>query len=87
MTVGHLLNTISSRELTEWVAYESEYGQLGDSVYDRELLRQIHVQIQALTHFTGAINTGKGESNPVPEPKMLPLPNEWKKIEDDEDEE
>lgn len=77
------LARISSWELSEWEAYEREYGPINDRWRD-DILALVHEQLQQLNRLTGAAHfTGKGHRNPVPEPRKVPRP--WR-IHDDDDE-
>jgi hypothetical protein len=69
------LTRISSRELSEWEAYEREYGPINDRWRD-DVLALVHEQLQQLNRLTGAAHfTSKNHrKNPVPEPKKIPRP-------------
>lgn len=84
MPVGELLRRIDSHELTEWMAFEREYGSLGPS-YEREMLRQIQYMQQSQLYAFGSANTEEGKQNPIPEPKILPGPDEFLVPEESED--
>lgn len=85
MTVAELLARTSSRELSEWAAYERHAGPLGSSWRD-EALAAIHEELQKLQYLIGAVNTEKNKENPVPEPKRYPRPNDWQDPDDTEEE-
>jgi hypothetical protein len=89
MTVEEMLHRISSKELTEWRAYELANGPLGHQ-YSDDLLAHIHEAIQANTYVEGM----QYDPNPAPEPKRIPRPHEamqrqvsygFDGLEDDED--
>jgi len=72
MPVRVLLQTMSSRELSEWRAYERFYGPV-DRSYDSEMLAQIHELLQVLIQVTVRVNGGEGwEPKPVPRPWWTP---------------
>lgn len=73
MSVRQLLRSMDSLEVSEWQAYERAFGPLG-TTYSDDMLAHIHEQLQLLTHVLGAVNTPKGEENPVPAPKDVPRP-------------
>jgi hypothetical protein len=77
---------ISSWELSEWEAYEREYGPV-NNLFQSEVLAQIHELIQQLNRITGAAHfTNKTHrKNPVPEPKKVPRPWIHEEQEDPED--
>lgn len=83
MPVGELLQRTTSRELTEWAAYEKEQGALGPT-YERELLRQIHYQQQMFLFQWGASKVEQGKQSPFPEPILLPGPTEFDEEEEEE---
>lgn len=62
---------MSSRELTEWAAYEQYAGPLGQN-YANEALAGIHELLQTTNKLLGA----KMKNNPVPDPKPYPRPHE-----------
>lgn len=66
-----MLAHISSRELTEWAAYEQYSGPLGQN-YANEVLAGIHELTQTTNKLLGA----KMKSNPVPDPRPYPRPHE-----------
>lgn len=68
MTVEEMLYRVSSRELSEWMAYEQAFGPIGPR-YDSELLAGIHEQMQFANKMTG------GEE--YPEPRKVPRPTEF----------
>lgn len=83
-----MLSRISSRELSEWEAYERYAGPLGQA-YGDEVLAAIHEQMQRLNRLQGAAHftDRKHKKNPVPEPKAYPRPYEiYKTDHDDPDE-
>lgn len=71
------MGRISSRELTEWMAFEREEGPIGPRWRD-EMLAAIHEQLQRLSHLQGAAHftDKKHRKNPVPSPKHYPRPHE-----------
>lgn len=71
MTVGQLLASIDSRELTEWMAFEQAYGPVDDG-YANDTLAAIHEQLQSIAVMVGA----QLEDNPAPEPRHYPRPVE-----------
>lgn len=85
MPVGELLRRITAKELTEWQAYEREFGMLGTQ-WDREVLREIHYVLQCGNYQFAASNTDKGKKPGYPEPKHLPAANEFLKPQDEEGE-
>lgn len=72
-----MLARISSRELSEWEAYERYAGPLG-TAYGDEVMAALHEQIQRLNRLQGAAHfTDRNhKKNPVPEPKAYPRPYE-----------
>jgi hypothetical protein len=81
------MERISSRELTEWMAYEIEEGPLGPRWQD-ETMAAIHEQLQRLNHIQGAAHftDRKHKKNPVPSPKHYTRPYEiFEKSGDDRD--
>jgi hypothetical protein len=86
MTVAGLLAAVSSRELSEWEAYERHAGPL-DTVWQDEVMAGIHEQLQQLNRLQGAAHftDKKHTKNPAPEPKHYPRPREL--YERDEDQE
>ena len=62
MTVGELLARMSSRELTEWAAYETVHGPLGP--------RRDDFLAALVAHTIAAVNSEKGKSPDLA--KMLP---------------
>lgn len=84
MPVGEMLRRTSSKELTEWQAYEKEYGILGPS-YDREMLRLIHFQQQQFLFQWGASKVEQGKQPPFPEPKLVPGPADFEYEDEDEE--
>lgn len=73
MTVDELLRKISSRELTEWAAFERINGPLG-SQYGDDMLANIHEQLQAVQYIVGKM--AAGEDSIVPLPHRMPRPSE-----------
>lgn len=71
MTVAQLLSCISSRELTEWQAYEQATGPLG-SRYSDDVLAAIHEQLQISNRMYGE----QFEENMVPIPKAVLRPDQ-----------
>lgn len=71
-------------ELSEWEAYEREYGPVNDRWRD-EVLAQLHELTQQQMRLLGAAHftDKKHRKNPVPEPKRVPRP--WVIHEDDEE--
>lgn len=73
MPVSVMLRTLSSRELTEWRAYEKKNGPLDDSWRDEaqgtllDLLRVL-LYIQSQAHF-GQDSKGKPVQGPIEMPK------------------
>lgn len=74
-TVTELLSGITAYELTEWEAYERAFGPLGPQ-YSDNALAEIHEELQKICYVLGAVNTGKDQENPVPEPRPVPRPHE-----------
>jgi hypothetical protein len=66
-SVNEMLNSMSSTELTEWIAYERVAGPLGDS-YTHEVLASIQEHLQML------LKVQTGEDGP--DPKPIPRPHE-----------
>lgn len=85
-----MMASMSAREYKEWEAYERATGPI-DSMYDREILAQIHEVIQVNNQLTGASITKKGKKNPagkfrkVRRPDEIFLPEGWEEEEPDED--
>lgn len=79
MPVGEMLMRISARELTEWMAYEEEFGAL-DQQWDRNVLASIQELLQQSNHLFVGSNTPEGKPNNYPEPKPIPRP--WNEVED-----
>lgn len=82
-----LLERITSRELTEWEAYERFAGPIGSGWQD-EVMAGIHEQLQRLNRIQGAAHftDKKHRKNPVPEPKDYPRPYEiYKSLRGDND--
>jgi hypothetical protein len=69
MTVAELLDRMTSREISEWQAYEQATGPLGHA-YMEEALASIHEQLQMLNRLTGA----QFEDNPAPNVQQWPRP-------------
>ncbi len=71
------MERISSRELSEWMAFEREDGPIGTRWRD-EATAATHEQIQRLNHLQGAAHftDRKHKKNPVPSPKHYPRPHE-----------
>lgn len=67
-----MLERMSSRELSEWQAYEKATGPLRG--YDEDMLAAIHEQLQILNHVTGAANAG--DDNPIPAPTKVLRPHQ-----------
>lgn len=76
-TVEELLGSVSSRELTEWYAYELVYGPIGDGWRD-EAIAAMQEQLQLLNHlFSQANFTDKHHrKGPVPKPERYPRPED-----------
>jgi len=72
-----MLEHVDSQELTEWRAYEIEYGPL-DNTWRDEALAAIHEQIQKTNFFLGAAHfTDKTHrTNPAGEQQRYPRPHE-----------
>ena len=67
LTVGELLARISSHELTEWAAYEREFGPLGPERGD--------IQAALVAHTTAVmLGNGKGKR-----PKLTDFVLRWKR--------
>jgi hypothetical protein len=62
--VDRMMASMSAREYKEWEAYERATGPL-DSMYEREMLSQLHELIQFNNLLTGASVTKKGGKNPA----------------------
>jgi hypothetical protein len=74
MPVEEVLTRTSSRELTEWIAYERLYGPVGNEWRD-ELQASIHELLQFANHLKGASMTSeKQRKNQVPKVKLYPRP-------------
>lgn len=74
-----MLDGMSSRMFSEWVAYERENGPIGSQWRD-ELLAQMHELQQHFNHMFGAANfAGKGKKNPVPKAERYPRSHEMYK--------
>lgn len=86
MTVEEMLHRMSSRELSEWKAYEHKNGLLGPR-WEQEMLREIHYQQQVALHTMVGMKIKSGATNPVPDPERLPAPNEFVKPPDEDGEE
>ncbi|MFE7797057.1 hypothetical protein [Nocardia sp. NPDC057440] len=71
MTVEEMLHRVSSRELTEWIAYEQKNGPLGHQ-YSDDVLASILEALHTNTFVAGL----QYDPNPVPEPKRVPRPPE-----------
>lgn len=85
--MGEMLERMSSRELTEWAAYERVAGPVGP-LYEQSLLREIHYMQQQQLHAFGSANTDKGKQNPIPKPEHLPAIHEWMdELENEDDDE
>lgn len=88
MPVDEVLARHTSRELAEWAAYERYAGPI-DRSYDREVLANIHEQLQYLNRLTGAAHftDKKNKNNPAPEPERYPRPSElYQRASEKEDE-
>ncbi|MGW2206752.1 hypothetical protein [Streptomyces sp. NPDC001774] len=70
-----MLAQLSSREITEWQAYEQYAGPLGGG-YEGEMLAQVNELLQAANYLFQMANSGKGAQKP-PEPKRVARPGEW----------
>jgi hypothetical protein len=72
-----MLGQITSRQLTEWAAYEKVSGPL-DRRYDQEALANIQEQLQYANYLLGAAHfTDKDNpDNPVPEPVRFARPED-----------
>lgn len=62
--VDRMMASMTAREYKEWEAYERATGPL-DSMYERELLAEIHELIQVNNLLTGASLTKRGKKNPA----------------------
>lgn len=71
MTVGELLERISSSEITGWIAFERAYGPLG-TAYQSEMLALIQEELQGLKWVMG-----KSFGNDMPKPRHAPRPREF----------
>lgn len=76
MPVRELLSRIDSRELTEWVAYEEEFGPVG-SRYSDEVLAQLKDLLHHYAYYAVGANVPTGKKNPIPEPTPTVRPSEW----------
>lgn len=76
MPVRELLSRIDSRELTEWVAYEEEFGPVG-SKYGDEILAQLKDLLHNYAYHSIGMNVPAGKKNPIPEPTSTVRPSEW----------
>lgn len=83
-----MLEQITSRQLTEWQAYEMVAGAV-DERYDSNVLADIHEQLQQLNHLIGAayFTEDDPEDNPIRKPSRYPRPDEMYQPEDDDEEE
>jgi hypothetical protein len=72
-----MLDEMSSREYTEWLAFERMNGPIGDTWRD-EVLAGIHELIQYQNHMFGQANftDKKHPRNPVPKPERYVRPHE-----------
>lgn len=72
-----MLARMTSRQLSEWMAFEKADGPIGGQ-YEQEVLASIHEQLQAIAHLLGAAHFTDKEhpDNPVPEPIRYPRPDE-----------
>jgi len=85
MSVRELLATHTSRELSEWVAYDNVYGFGDHKLYD--VLAGIHEQIQVLNYMFGQANFANEEhENPIPKPERLARGGELPPQEEDDEE-
>jgi hypothetical protein len=67
---------MTSREISQWVAYEQVAGPLG-SRYSDDMLAAIHEQLQRLTQLTGALFVvWGGGDNPAADPEKVKRPHE-----------
>jgi hypothetical protein len=76
MPVREMLSRIDSRELTEWVAYEEEFGPVG-SRYSDEILAQLKDLLHQYAYQSVGANVPSGKKNPIPEPEATVRPHEW----------
>lgn len=86
MSVRELLATHTSRELSEWQAFDSVYGFGDEHVHDA--LADIHEQLQFLNHLMGAAHftpENSPEDNPVPSPTRYPRGREALQRSDEEE--
>lgn len=76
MPVGVMLRSMSSKELSQWAAFEKLSGPLGQH-YSDEMLASLHEQGQMTNYLLGAIYASWTEqSNPVAPPEALTRPNQ-----------
>lgn len=84
MSVQELLATHTSKQLSEWAAFDEVYGFGDHKLYD--VLAAIHEQIQLTNHLLGAAHfTDEDTENPIPAPDRLPRGGERKPVGDDEE--
>lgn len=69
MPVGVLLRNMSSKEVSEWQAFERVNGPLG-TAYSDEMLAAILEQLQFVAKLIG----GQYKPNPAPDPHDVPRP-------------
>lgn len=72
-----MLSRMSSRELTEWKAYEKHAGPLG-GFWFAEALSALHEQIQFLNYMFGQakFTDKQHKKGPAPKPTDFPRPDE-----------
>lgn len=76
MPVGVLLNNVTSREISEWAAYEKISGPLGDHYAD-DMLACIQEQLQYSNRFLAAlVSTWGADPTKIPPPDRMRRPNE-----------
>lgn len=79
-----MLGAMSSRQVSEYMAYERIHGPIGDG-WLHETISQMHEQLQSINyllsqaHFTDK----QHKKGPIPEPKRHPRP--WEIFEDEQD--
>jgi hypothetical protein len=69
--IDRMMASMTAREYKEWEAYERATGPL-DSMYEREMLAELHELIQVNNLLTGAAITKKGKKNPAGKFQKVP---------------
>lgn len=71
MPVSELLAVHTSRELTEWMAYERAYGPL-DSAWRDSKIAEIHELLQSLIHVEANAHSDGKSSDTKPQDVVRP---------------